>query len=96
MIDLTYFIRQILNVRGEHGASGRKNPLKSKVEAERYAISSTSDQHGFIGTSTTVDELSYSHSQEERNRGAEQVVPTGRKSLKSLRGKGETVWPPIL
>ena len=92
MIDRTYFIRQILN---KHGASGRETSLKSKGEAERCAISSTSDKHGFIGMSTIVDELSYTPSQGEA-RDAEQVVATGRKSWKTLRGKGETVWPPFL
>ena len=46
--------------------------------------------------STTVDELSYTPSQEEKTRDAEQIVATGRKSWKTLRGKGEAVWPPIL
>jgi hypothetical protein len=94
-IDRAYFIRQILNVRGEHGASGRESPLKSKGEVERYAIPSTSDQHGFIDMSTSLDELSYPPSQEE-TRDAEHVVANGRKNWKTLRGKGETVWPPLL
>ena len=101
MIDRTCFICQILNVRGEqHGASGRMSPLRSKGEAEHYLNPSTSDaqrqQHGFIGMSTTVDELSHTALQEEKTCDAEQVVATGRKSSKTLRGKGEAVWPPLL
>lgn len=68
-----------------------------KMFSERYSSPSTSDtQHGFICMSTTVDELSYTPSQEEKARDAEQVVATGRKSWKTLRGKGEAVWPPLL
>ncbi|KJA14524.1 hypothetical protein HYPSUDRAFT_49086 [Hypholoma sublateritium FD-334 SS-4] len=45
---------------------------------------------------TTVDDLSYTPSAEEKSRDAEQFVATGRKSWKTLKGKGEAVWPPLL
>jgi transcriptional enhancer factor len=71
-----------------------------KMFPERYSSPSTSDaqsqQHGYICMSTTVDELSYTPSQEEKTRDAEQVVATGRKSWKTLKGRGEAVWPPLL
>ncbi|KAF8813184.1 hypothetical protein BYT27DRAFT_7181660 [Phlegmacium glaucopus] len=70
-----------------------------KVSQQRYpspSPSGTSQQHGFVCMSTTVDELSYTPSQEEKTRDAEQIVATGRKSWKTLRGKGEAVWPPLL
>jgi hypothetical protein len=94
----TYFICQIVNVHGEqHEASGRKSPgpLRSKGETERYS-NAQSQQHGYICMSTTVDDLSYTPSQEEKTRDAEQVVATGRKSWKTLKGRGEAVWPPLL
>ena len=46
--------------------------------------------------STTVDDLSYTPSAEERSRDAAQFVATGRKSWKTLKGGGEAVWPPLL
>jgi transcriptional enhancer factor len=46
--------------------------------------------------STTVDDLSYTPSAEERSRDAAQFVDTGRRSWKTLKGKGEAVWPPLL
>jgi hypothetical protein len=98
MIDHTYFICQILNVGEQHGASGSKSLLRSKVEAERYVNPFTSDAprlHECIGMSTTVDELYHRPSLEKKTRDAEQVVADG-KSWKALRGKGETVWPPLL
>ena len=77
MIDRTYLIYQILNVRNEqHGPSGRKSPLRSKQETEYYLNPSTLDtqsqQHGIIGMSTSAGELSYASSQEEKFRNAEQ------------------------
>ena len=91
-----------MNVQGEqHGASGRKNPLKGNGEAEHYSNPSTSDaqgqQHKCICTATTVDELSYMPWQDGKKLDAEQVVTTGRKSWKTPRHKGgEAVWPPFL
>ncbi|KAF8804881.1 hypothetical protein BYT27DRAFT_7106114 [Phlegmacium glaucopus] len=70
-----------------------------KVSEQRYSCPYTSaspQQHGFVCLSTTLDELSYTPSQEEKTRDAEQIVATGRKSWKTLRGKGEAVWPPLL
>jgi transcriptional enhancer factor len=68
-----------------------------RIFSDRYSSPSTSDaQYGYICISTTIDELSYTPSQEEKTRDAEQVVATGRKSWKTLKGKGESVWPPIL
>lgn len=52
-------------------------------------------EYGFI-MSTTVDDLSYTPSAEERSRDAAQFVATGRKSWKTLKGGGEAVWPPLL
>lgn len=46
--------------------------------------------------STTVEDLSYTPSEQEKCRDAEQFVATGRKSWKTLKGKGEAVWPPLL
>lgn len=45
---------------------------------------------------TTVADLSYTPSEEEKSRDAAQFVATGRKSWKTLKGKGEAVWPPLL
>ena len=93
MIHRTYYIYQILNVE----TSDRKNPPRRRGEAERYSMSDAeSQQHGFVGKSTTVDEHSYSPSQEEKTRDAEQVVATGRKSWKTQRRKGQAVWPLFL
>ena len=38
----------------------------------------------------------YTPPQDEKTRDAEQVVATGRKIWKTLRRKGEAVWPPLL
>ncbi|KAJ3782827.1 TEA/ATTS domain family-domain-containing protein [Lentinula aff. detonsa] len=43
---------------------------------------------------STVEDLSYTPSVEEKNRDAAQIVATGRRSWKTLRGRGEAVWPP--
>jgi hypothetical protein len=45
---------------------------------------------------STVDDLSYTPSPEERTRDAAQIAATGRRSWKTLKGKGEAVWPPLL
>ncbi|THV07230.1 hypothetical protein K435DRAFT_742211 [Dendrothele bispora CBS 962.96] len=45
---------------------------------------------------STVDDLSYTPSAEEKTRDAAQIVATGRRSWKTLKGKGEAVWPPHL
>ena len=45
---------------------------------------------------STVDDFSYTPSAEERTRDAAQIVITGRRSWKMLKGKGEAVWPPNL
>jgi TEA/ATTS domain len=45
---------------------------------------------------STVDDLSYTPSAEERTRDAAQIAATGRRSWKTLKGKGEAVWPPHL
>ena len=71
-----------------------------KKSSERYLRppkpDAISQQHDFMCMSTTVEELSYTPSQAEKTRDAAQVVATGRKSWKTLRGKGEAVWPPVL
>jgi len=45
---------------------------------------------------STVDDLSYTPSAEEKSRDAAQIIATGRRSWKTLKGKGEAVWPPHL
>lgn len=45
---------------------------------------------------STVDDLSYTPSAEELSRDAAQVAATGRRSWKTLKGRGEAVWPPQL
>ena len=87
-----------MNVQGEqHGASGREGFLRGKGEAERYSAPSNSDakcqKQEFISMCPSADETP---SHEERTRNAEQVVATGTKSWKTLRRKGEAVWPPLL
>ncbi|KAF5340922.1 hypothetical protein D9758_012183 [Tetrapyrgos nigripes] len=57
---------------------------------------SSRKQHiGYVCMST-VDDLSYTPSAEEKSRDAAQIVATGRRSWKTLKGKGEAVWPPHL
>jgi TEA/ATTS domain len=57
-------------------------------------VSSTSSCELFCVS--TVDGLSYTPSAEERSRDAAQIVATGRRSWKTLKGTGEAVWPPQL
>jgi hypothetical protein len=45
---------------------------------------------------STIEELSYTPTMEERYRDAAQVATTGRTNWKTLRGRGEAVWPPHL
>ena len=45
---------------------------------------------------TSVTDFSYSPSEEEKTRNAAQIAATGRRNWKTLRGKGEAVWPPHL
>ncbi|KAF9478326.1 hypothetical protein BDN70DRAFT_880094 [Pholiota conissans] len=52
-------------------------------------------EYSFV-MATTVADLSYTPSEEEKSRDAAQFVATGRKSWKTLKGKGEAVWPPLL
>ena len=52
--------------------------------------------NGFTMISTTVDDLSYTPSEEQKSRDAEQLKATGRRSYKTLKGKAEAVWPPAL
>ena len=58
-------------------------------------VATTDSQHGYINMST-MDDLSYTLSGEEKYRDAAQIAATGRRSWKTLRGKGEAVWPPNL
>ncbi|KAF8910555.1 hypothetical protein CPB84DRAFT_1763969 [Gymnopilus junonius] len=53
-------------------------------------------EDGFILISTTVDELSYTPTEEQKSRDADQLQVTGRRSYKTLKGKAEAVWPPAL
>ncbi|KAF8972169.1 hypothetical protein BDZ97DRAFT_1783536 [Flammula alnicola] len=57
--------------------------------------SQVKQEYGFV-MSTTVDDLSYTPSEQEKSRDAAQFLATGRKSWKTLKGKGEAVWPPLL
>ncbi|KAI0319285.1 hypothetical protein OF83DRAFT_1170358 [Amylostereum chailletii] len=43
-----------------------------------------------------VDDLSYPLACDDRTRDAVQTIVAGRKSWKTLKGKGEAVWPPYL
>jgi hypothetical protein len=55
----------------------------------------SSSQYHFVGM-TSVTDFSYSPSEEEKTRNAAQIAATGRRNWKTLRGKGEAVWPPHL
>ncbi|EAU83076.1 hypothetical protein CC1G_11160 [Coprinopsis cinerea okayama7 len=57
--------------------------------------SAKGQQITFIAMST-VDDLSYSPSEGQKNRDAAQIAATGRRSWKTLKGKPEAVWPPAL
>ncbi|KAK7032271.1 hypothetical protein VNI00_013230 [Paramarasmius palmivorus] len=57
---------------------------------------SSSRKHGGYVCMSTVDDLSYTPSAEEKDRDAAQIIATGRRSWKTLKGKGEAVWPPHL
>ncbi|KAF4613652.1 hypothetical protein D9613_007486 [Agrocybe pediades] len=56
----------------------------------------SSSRQEYVCMSMTVDDLSYTPSEQERSRDAEQFAATGRRSWKTLKGKGEAVWPPAL
>ncbi|KAJ3762650.1 hypothetical protein EV360DRAFT_66896 [Lentinula raphanica] len=56
----------------------------------------TQKPHADYVCMSTVEDLSYTPSAEEKNRDAAQIVATGRRSWKTLRGRGEAVWPPHL
>ncbi|KAL0579308.1 hypothetical protein V5O48_002706 [Marasmius crinis-equi] len=58
--------------------------------------SSSSRKHVGYVCMSTVDDLSYTPSAQEKDRDAAQIVATGRRSWKTLKGKGEAVWPPHL
>ncbi|KAF5354529.1 hypothetical protein D9758_011242 [Tetrapyrgos nigripes] len=45
---------------------------------------------------STVDDLSYTPSTEEKSTDAAQIIATGRRTWKTLKGKREAVWPPHL
>lgn len=45
---------------------------------------------------TAVDDLSYPLACDDRTRDAVNTIVSGRKSWKTLKGKGEAVWPPYL
>jgi len=65
-----------------------------------------SDQHTWHLASTnkqeysllcmSVDDLSYTPSEQEKSRDAAQNIATGRRSWKTLKGKREAVWSPLL
>jgi transcriptional enhancer factor len=45
---------------------------------------------------SAVDDLSYPLACDDRTRDAVNTIVSGRKSWKTLKGKGEAVWPPYL
>ncbi|TFY73468.1 hypothetical protein EWM64_g10544, partial [Hericium alpestre] len=45
---------------------------------------------------SAVDDLSYPLACDDRTRDAVHTIVSGRKSWKTLKGKGEAVWPPYL
>ena len=45
---------------------------------------------------SAVDDLSYPLVGDDRTRDAVHTIVSGRKSWKTLKGKGEAVWPPYL
>ena len=47
-------------------------------------------------TLSTVDDLSYTPSEEQKSRDRAQIQATGRRSWKTLKGKAEAVWSPEL
>lgn len=53
--------------------------------------SSPSDMH-----TASADGLDYSLAPDDRTRDAVHTIVSGRKSWKTLKGKGEAVWPPYL
>jgi transcriptional enhancer factor len=53
-------------------------------------------QQGFATAMNTVNDISYCPSAEEKTRNAEQIVVTGRRNWKLMKGKKEAVWPPNL
>ena len=53
------------------------------------------EQMTFI-TLSTVDDLSYTPSEEQKSRDRAQIQATGRRSWKTLKGKAEAVWSPEL
>ncbi|KAF9004059.1 hypothetical protein BDQ17DRAFT_1541698 [Cyathus striatus] len=71
--------------------------IRTGASASSSSPSSSSppQQYGFICMST-VDDLSYTPSEQEKYRDEVQMAATGRRSWKTLKGKGEAVWPPVL
>jgi hypothetical protein len=45
---------------------------------------------------SAVDDLSYPLACDDRTKDAVNTIVSGRKSWKTLKGKGEAVWPPYL
>ena len=60
--------------------------------ARYLRLTPSSFQHSYVST-LTVDDLSYSPSDMEKARDDSHLVATGRRNWKTLRGKGEAVWP---
>ena len=73
---------------------GRYSQAKPSENHRGSSSTRVSQNSGF--TMPTVDDLSYTPSAEERLRDAAQISATGRRSWKTLKGKGEAVWPPLL
>jgi hypothetical protein len=69
-------------------------PSRSEITLTNGDLASKQAQK-YFGMST-VEGLSYTPSPEERSRDAAQIVVTGRRSWKTLKGKAEAVWPPHL
>ena len=53
-------------------------------------------QMTFTTTLSTVEDLSYTPSEEQKSRDLAQIKATGRRSWKTLKGKAEAVWGPEL
>ncbi|TFK19513.1 hypothetical protein FA15DRAFT_759976 [Coprinopsis marcescibilis] len=71
------------------------DPAEWITGASYSSKGSTAPQHTFVSMST-VEDLSYTPSPDQRQVDAAHVAATGRRSWKTLKGKPEAVWPPAL
>lgn len=70
-------------------------PMSFNDDAGRFDSPSYDQDPGHMGLATASD-FSYTPSSTEEFRDVAQVATTGRTNWKTLRGKGEAVWPPNL